>query len=35
LEQAVRDHDLRIAAKQQTKTSTVLAHLAKAAAGRR
>lgn len=35
LEQAVRDHGLRVAAGQQTKTSTVLAHLAKAAAGRR
>lgn len=35
LEQAVRDRGLRIAAKQQTKTSTVLAHLAEAAARRR
>jgi hypothetical protein len=35
LEQTVRDRDLEIAPKQQTKTTTVLKHLAKAAAGRR
>ena len=35
LEKAVRDRGLRIAAKQQTKTSTVLEHVAKAAARRR
>jgi hypothetical protein len=34
LEQTVRDHGLEITAKQQTKTSTVLAHLAVAAARR-
>ena len=35
LEKTVRDRGLEIAAKQQTKTSTVLKHLAEAAAGRR
>ena len=35
LEQAVRDRGLTIAAEQQTKTSTMLEHLANAAAGRR
>jgi hypothetical protein len=35
LEQTVRDHGLEICPNQQTKTSTVLTHLARAAAGKR